>query len=192
MQRNLFCRRPASAVLAALLSSVAIASCGGSSPSRTGVASTTNAGLKFAACVRAHGVPDFPDPNANPGGGGTETQAASAKSLSESPAVVQKADSQCRRYAAAAEGPVVSKAQLANLKAGALAYAKCVRAHGVTDFPDPRVVTADGGRSVGIAPPYGTGANAVAHAQSPTLQAAIKTCSSLVDKVTPGLQGEKG
>jgi hypothetical protein len=28
----------------------------------------SNAGLKRAVCIRAHGVPDFPDPTITPGG----------------------------------------------------------------------------------------------------------------------------
>jgi signal transduction histidine kinase len=81
--------------------------------------------------------------------------------------------------------PRLSAAQLAKLKAGALAYAKCVRAHGVPDFPDPTVETGPGGRGAGVTPPFGSGTSARAHA-TPTLQSAIKTCSPLVDRVLPG------
>jgi hypothetical protein len=195
MQRHLISRRPATAFLVALVASAAIAACGGSSPSGVGAASITKAGLEFAACVRAHGVPDFPDPIATAGAtqtNGTPTTATPVKTLSESTEVVQKAQEACQKYAAAAEGPVVSGAQLAKLKAGALAYAKCIRAHGVPNFPDPTVEAGPGGHGAGITPPFGTGAQARAEAQSPALQAAIKTCSPLVDNVTPGLPSKNG
>lgn len=78
----------------------------------------------------------------------------------------------------------LSAAQLNKLKAGALAYAACVRAHGVRGFPDPTVV--NGRDGAGITPPYGTGASAVAHSRSPTLRAAIKTCGPLVTREMPG------
>jgi signal transduction histidine kinase len=85
--------------------------------------------------------------------------------------------------------PRLSAAQLAKLKAGALAYATCVRAHGVPDFPDPTVENATGGNGPGISPPYGSGSSARAHARSLTLQAAIKTCSLLVTRFIPGAPG---
>ena len=85
-----------------------------------------------------------------------------------------------------AQEPRVSAAQLAKLRVGALAYARCVRADGVRGFPDPKVETGPGGRGVGITPPYGTGASAVAHARSATLRAAIKTCAPLVTRDIPG------
>ncbi len=84
--------------------------------------------------------------------------------------------------------PRLTAAQLVRLKAGALAYAECVRAHGVPDFPDPTVVTGPGGQGAGITPPYGAGISARAHS-TPTLQAAIQTCGPLVTKDLPGAPG---
>jgi hypothetical protein len=175
----------------ALIASVAIAACGGSGPSGASTSSITKAGLKFAACVRVHGVPDFPDPPSVTAGA-TQTDATAPPAPSESAQVVQRAEDECQRYEAAAQGPVVSSAQLAKLKAGALAYARCVRAHGVPNFPDPTVETGTGGRGAGITPPFGTGAHAREEARSPALQAAIKTCSPLVNNVTPGLSSKNG
>jgi signal transduction histidine kinase len=86
----------------------------------------------------------------------------------------------------AMQEPRLSGAQLAKLKAGALAYAKCVRAHGVPGFPDPTVETGPDGRGAGISPPYGSGARARAAARSPALRAAIRTCSPLVTRDMPG------
>jgi signal transduction histidine kinase len=85
----------------------------------------------------------------------------------------------------AMQQPRLSGAQLAKLKAGALAYAECVRAHGVPDFPDPTVETGPGGHGAGISPPYGSGAGASAH-DTPALRAAIKTCGPLVTRDMPG------
>ena len=191
MQRHLLRCRPATALFAALVASVAIAACGDARPSGADAKSITKAGLKFAACVRVHGVPDFPDPPSVTAGG-AETNAGTATAPSESAQVVRRAEDKCQQYAAAAQGSVVSSAQLTKLKAGALAYAECVRAHGVPTFPDPTVETGPGGHGAGITPPFGTGARAQEEARSPALQAAIKTCSPLVDRVTPGFPGAKG
>lgn len=47
---------------------MAIAACGSASHSGTAAASSGfDSGLKFADCMRSHGVPNFPDPSA--GGG---------------------------------------------------------------------------------------------------------------------------
>jgi hypothetical protein len=204
MQRHLISRRPAAALLIALVASVTIAACGGSGSSGSSAASTTNAGLKLATCMRAHGVPDFPDPgSSNAGNSGTTGNTGSGPKvppgkvdvdghvLAESSRVVDTAYTRCQKYEEALQGPRISTAQLVKFKAGALAYAKCVRAHGVPDFPDPTVETGPGGHGAGIAPPYGSGASARKH-DTPALQAAIKTCSSLVEKVTPGAPGQKG
>ncbi len=202
MQRHFTLRHPATAGVIALVASVAIAACGGSSPGSS-AGSNAQAGLKFAACVRAHGVPDYPDAAANGSGqtatnGGGQTSPPPGKAdvnghiLSESTQVVDTAYGKCQKYSLALQGPVVSSGQLAGLKAGALAYAKCVRAHGVPDFPDPTVETGPGGRGAGITPPYGTGASARTHARSPTLQAAINVCGPLVTKYIPGAPGTKG
>jgi hypothetical protein len=204
MQRNLISGRPASAVLVVLMASVTIAACGGSGSSGSSAASTTNAGLKLAACVRAHGVPDFPDPgSSNAGNSGTTGNTGSGPKappdkadvdghvLAESSQVIGTAYTKCQKYEEALQGPRISTAQLVKFKAGALAYAKCVRAHGVPDFPDPTVQTGPGGHGAGISPPFGSGASAGKH-DTPALEAAIKTCSPLVNKVTPGASGQKG
>lgn len=202
MHRHHILRRRAAAVLPALAASVAIAACGGSSPSGPSDASVAKADLQLAACMRTHGIPDFPDPSSagagssgatgNTGGGGQATVPpgetdVNGHILSESSQAVAAAYDKCRRYAVSAAGPVVSRGQLAKLKAGALAYARCVRAHGVSNFPDPTVEAGPGGRGAGITPPFGTGARAEAEAESPTVQAAIKTCGPLVVRVMPGL-----
>ena len=53
--------------LTALGCAVALAACGSSGHAGSGP--RANAGLKFAACMRSHGVPNFPDPS---GGGGIQ------------------------------------------------------------------------------------------------------------------------
>jgi hypothetical protein len=84
-----------------------------------------NAGVKFAQCMRAHGVSDFPDPGTT--GGPQETPVSSA------PAFVgaQKA---CGGGPGGPGLPQPTEAQ----KIHAIAFAKCMRTHGVPNWPDPR------------------------------------------------------
>jgi hypothetical protein len=146
MQRHLPFLRPAAVLVTALGASVAIAACGGSSSSGstgTSAASAANTGLKFASCVRAHGVPDYPDPR-----GGKVT--VDIHSLSESAQVVTKATTACQRFSPGSSlGPRVTDAQLAKVQRGALAYSKCVRAHGV-DIGDTEVSRGPNGQGLEI------------------------------------------
>ena len=141
--RHLAYRRPVIAVVVTLLASVAIAACGGSSPATSTAASTANTGLKFAACMRAHGVPDYPDPR----GGKTNVDTSS---LSESTQVVNAALTKCRQFSPGSNlGPRLSTAQLARVRAGALALAKCMRGHGLV-YPDPEVTPGPNGHGLAV------------------------------------------
>jgi hypothetical protein len=81
--------------------------------------------VKFAECVRAHGVPHFPDPDAsgnfNFGVDVSETVFTNAVNACKS---LQPPGSLSGK-----RSPLQQSA--------ALRFAQCVRAHGVTDFPDP-------------------------------------------------------
>jgi hypothetical protein len=135
--------RPATAVVISLGVSAAIAACGGSSQASATTASA-NPALKFAACVRAQGVPDYPDPRAGKVTVDTHT-------LSESTRVVDAALGKCQNEAPGSNfGPRLSAAQLAKVRTGALALAKCMRAHGLVNFPDPIVAVGPGGHGFEI------------------------------------------
>jgi len=81
-------------VLMALGCSLAIAACGTSGSSAATTASgASNAGLKFAQCMRSHGVSNFPDPGSH--GGGFQVQLAGGTNPS-SPAF-QAAQQACQK-----------------------------------------------------------------------------------------------
>jgi len=82
-------------------------------------------GVKLAECIRAHGVPHFPDPDA---------KGDFAFGIDVSPAVWTKAVDACKDLAppGAFSGKRSPKQQSA-----ALRFANCVRENGVKDFPDP-------------------------------------------------------
>ena len=110
--------------------------CGGSpSPSQSQSSKTpAQQAFAYARCIRAHGVPSFPDPQVTttPGSVGIRQGVPASAGLSPAFAGAQKA---CRSIMPAQgngggsdHGPG---------KQVLLAFARCLRAHGVTGFPDP-------------------------------------------------------
>jgi hypothetical protein len=103
---------------------------GGGSAGSTGggatkVVSDQDKLVKLAECIRAHGVPHFPDPN--PKG---EYQFG----IDVSPAVWKKATEACKDLTP--PGTFTGK-RSPKQQSDALRFAACVRANGVKDFPDP-------------------------------------------------------
>ncbi|MGZ4182503.1 MAG: hypothetical protein ACXVUL_17675 [Solirubrobacteraceae bacterium] len=125
------------AVLAVLaLVSVISAGCGSNAPSETGTAGNSGTGankkltardkaVKFAECIRAHGVSDFPDPNA---------KGDFDYGVSVTPAVWRQATAACKDLQP--PGTLSSK-RTPKQQSASLGFAQCIRANGVKDFPDP-------------------------------------------------------
>jgi len=125
--------RPPAALAALLALALPGAGCGASSaPSATtsgaGAGTTLTArdqAVKFAECVRAHGVSDFPDPNASND---------FDYGVSVTPAVWRRATTACKRLQP--PGSLSSK-RTPKEQSASLRFAACIREHGVKDFPDP-------------------------------------------------------
>jgi hypothetical protein len=136
MSRTL--RRLAILTIVALTSVISVG-CGSSAPSGTGTtngstgsasASGKNAtgqdkAVKFAECVRAHGVPHFPDPNAK---GEFEF------GVDVTPAVWGRAVNACKSLQPPGS---LSAKRTPKQQTASLRFAQCVRENGVKDFPDP-------------------------------------------------------
>jgi hypothetical protein len=170
--------------------SVSLAACGSSSPSSDSAGSTgtndaavSNAqGLKFAQCMRSHGVPNFPDPS----GGQLNLRvqqtpdSTSVNGVQVSGPAFRSAMNSCRSDLPNGGHPTA--AQTARAKTQALAMAKCMRTHGVPNFPDPTFQTGpNGGVGVRIG---GAGINP----SSPAFQAAAKDCGSIFGGLAPAVQ----
>jgi hypothetical protein len=81
--------------------------------------------VKFAECIRAHGVTDFPDPN---------EKNQFDYGVSVTPAVWNKATTACKDL----QPPgTLSSRRTPKQQSAALRFAQCVRDNGVKDFPDP-------------------------------------------------------
>jgi hypothetical protein len=131
MRINILMRPLVAAVLTT--TAVALAACGGDSP--TGAPSADQrakmqeAALKFARCMREHGV-DVPDPK--PGGG---IQLAVPDGMAKTK--VDAAQKACQKYMDAVKPPELSDEQQKQARDAALAFSRCMREHGI-DFPDPQ------------------------------------------------------
>lgn len=107
--------------------------CSSSSPKATPTASTP-AGkgnpAAYAQCMRANGIPNFPDPGG--AGQGVHLPAGMDPNSPE----LRKADTACRKYMP--EAPVKDGKGDPWTAADKLKYAQCMRAGGVPRFPDPK------------------------------------------------------
>jgi hypothetical protein len=109
-----------------------ISGCGGGAPGSTGAGTTTSRDAKFASCMRSNGVGQFPDPPAS--GNFTIDEIANSSSLNTSSPAFTQALHACRKLEPA--GFTGSK-RSADQQRAALRFARCMRANGVGDFPDP-------------------------------------------------------
>ena len=81
--------------------------------------------MKFAECIRAHGVSDFPDPDA---------KNDFEYGVSVTPAVWKQATTACKDL----QPPgTLSAKRTPKQQSASLRFAQCIRDNGVKDFPDP-------------------------------------------------------
>jgi hypothetical protein len=99
----------------------------GSSSSQSSFASAQL--LKFSQCMRNHGLTSFPDPTSQ---GNVEFQ--NVGNLNPNSPQFQKAQNACQSLM---PGALITPAEKASANTKALAFAQCMRTHGVPNFPDP-------------------------------------------------------
>jgi hypothetical protein len=90
----------------------------------------TAQGARFSACMRAHGVTNFPDPNAQ-----GVIQYSSSMGLDPSSPTFASARSVCNKLLP--NGGQPTPAEQAQRQREMLAFSECMRAHAIKDFPDP-------------------------------------------------------
>jgi hypothetical protein len=151
---------------------------GGASPAAS--APTYAQELALAGCMRGHGVPTFPDPNASGGytltsNGSIEGSGGSAININNSQA--QAAYGDCRHLLSGA--PSISQLEQdvqqeqqrqEQMLPELLKYSQCMRGHGVPNFPDF-------GQGTQSPPPGDSGD---INPDSPQFQAASSTCQHLL------------
>jgi hypothetical protein len=171
----------AALVFAVAASALLAAGCGGGS-SGSGVAqvaststdSNSSSGsskgnpVAYAACMRSHGVPLFPDPD-------RQGAISPGKAVNPNSPRFRKAQGACRSLLPAGMGNTTAgRSQLSpQQQALLLRYAKCMRSHGLPNFPDPT------SRGLALEPDQ-------VDTRSPRFQAANKICRSLLPKLPRG------
>jgi hypothetical protein len=86
----------------------------------------------FSACMRDHGVKDFPDPDAS--GELTIDAVANGTSIDTGSAAFEQALQACEELTPSG---FTGRERTSEEQDGALAFAQCMREHGIKDFPDP-------------------------------------------------------
>jgi hypothetical protein len=121
---------------------VLAAACGGGAPppggsppglSAPGDPARYQQALAYSECMRAHGVPNFPDPDA----AGNIVQHVSGGQPPDNGPRAQAADSTCHHLLSG--GGTGSPAVQRRIVSELLRLARCMRAHGEPNFPDPTV-----------------------------------------------------
>lgn len=163
----------------AAVCAAALAACGSSGP--TGYHNpkypygAPNVPFSMSKCMRAHDVPNFPDPQPGPEGssGGVGWPGGGPQMISPDvllimgqklagPAVAAAAKA-CKEYMAPSGPP---PAPTESQRQAAIAHAECMRTHGVPGFPDPTF--SGGNQQLPLAPGFSP--------NSPAVERAAKAC----------------
>jgi hypothetical protein len=160
--------RPISAIIATAGLVLLVAACDGR-PSSTSQgapnadASANTQWLAYSQCVRTNGVPDFPDPPSN-----GKPRFPAAQQLGVSSSKLQAAENACQHLQPdGGSGP--TQAQVQQYRNTMLVYARCMRAQGISDFPDP-----DSRGHLNIGPGTDVDVN------TPQFQAAFQACQHVL------------
>ena len=104
-------------------------------PGAAATTSATAAGnadpVAYAKCMRANGVPDFPDPDTD-----GRFMFDEGGSVNPESTAFKDADKKCQAYAPQG-GKATDNPQAGWSAADKLKYAQCMRQNGITAFPDP-------------------------------------------------------
>ena len=137
--------RPVAGVIATAILALLAAACSspssigsGGAPTAGGSADTTSA-VGFSRCMRSHGVPNYPDPgsrNTMPDG----LPKVSPQQLGVATSQFQAAQTSCGHLLP--NGGRVAQPASQQLLSDGLKFARCMRSHGVPNWPDPTRSTA--------------------------------------------------
>lgn len=134
---------------------ITVAACGSlTKPTRT-TGSTLTSRLAFAKCMRSHAVPNFPDgPNI-------------PDAVAQSPAFKSAAQA-CRSKLQLGGGPRGEVSESVKLRL--LHHARCMRSHGVPNYPDPNIPRHG---------PYDNGPPSGINTDAPAFKRAAQACGGV-------------
>jgi hypothetical protein len=133
--------------------------------------------LAFSRCMRANGLPSFPDPLP----GQVAAKFPSAQDLGVSASLYQTAQNACQHLlpngGSAPDGAAVQQ-ELSGMRS----FSQCMRSHGVPDWPDP-IVDSQG------RPVFDLGSAGISQSESrsPQLMATMHECGHLLPSSLPGI-----
>jgi hypothetical protein len=166
---------------AVVVAGLLLAGCGGGEPAATDATGAAKGGagpdsdqaLEYSKCMRENGVPKFPDPQNGrlvlKGGPGTGIDPESAQ--------FKAAEEACKKLAPS--GPGGGTGPTKERQDAMLAFAKCMRANGLPDWPDPEF---EGG-GVKMTLPKGLSP------ESPQVKQAQEACADKLPGDAPGADG---
>ena len=138
----------ATAVLAAACS-ISSSSTGSAGSPNAGGSASAHSGVGYSHCIRSHGVPGYPDPN-----GDGVLPKTSAQRLGVSSSQLQAAQSACQHLLPSNGGTLNAdsfrqcmltgdcpQALVRQAMTEMLRFSRCMRAHGVPNWPDPTIGT---------------------------------------------------
>jgi hypothetical protein len=176
MPTHTIIRSLAAALLAAC--TLTVAACGGDDAS-DGANSAADrnseardAQLKYAQCMRDHGV-DMPDPTFD--GGRSLQTGPDPEDIPGGKSRLVEAERACKKYLDAIEPPELSEEQQQEFRDAALANARCMREHGIKNFPDP-TFGKNGEARIKAGP--GSGIDP----ENPEFQEALRACEDTMPK----------
>ena len=145
--------RTAAAIIATAALALLAAACSGSTPSagpggspNAGGSATSTSAVAYSHCMRSHGVPNFPNPTSS-----GQVPKASAQQFGVSSSQLQATQRACQHLLPVTGGSFQQQAQqcvttgdcpralVQQMLSAGLRFARCMRSHGVPNWPDPTI-----------------------------------------------------
>jgi hypothetical protein len=145
--------RTAAAIIATAALALLAVACSGSPPSagpggspNAGGSATSTSAVAYSHCMRSHGVPNFPDPTSS-----GQVPKASAQQFGVSSSQLQATQRACQHLLPVTGGSFQQQAQqcvttgdcpralVQQMLSAGLRFARCMRSHGVPNWPDPTI-----------------------------------------------------
>lgn len=167
----------------------------GGSPSSSGGSSSPESSasaqqkmVAYAQCMRSHGVAEFPEPTEGKLIVHSSDKNGHITGINPESAQFQAAQKVCGKLAPNG-GKAPSAPEQAKMQEAALNFSKCMRSHGVPDFPDPEFSHSGGGIGIRIGSKK-SGPSEI-DPNSPQFQAAQRMCQSDLPR-PPGAKAAGG
>lgn len=157
----------------------------GSSSGRSSVGGSTDSSslaaqmLAFSRCMRSHGEPTFPDPDAQ----GQIKQQLRASGIDESTSQYRVAASACERLLPNGGNSGTSQPEVQQEWSEFRSFARCMRRHGAANWPDPQPRSATDPRPIfGIQP---VDPHSPINPDSPQIKSKLPECDLLLKTANP-------